>query len=129
MSSLVTFALVSFGTVFSIVDPFTAVPVFLALVGDAARPVQARTAMRAAATCFVVLTTFGLAGSYIFDFFGITIPAFARSRRRRALRGRLRDDARQAERHTTNEEAIDAGDQGDVRLIPLGLPLIGWGHR
>ena len=33
-------------------------------------------ARRAAVTCFFVLTVFALAGSLIFRFFGITLPAF-----------------------------------------------------
>jgi multiple antibiotic resistance protein len=125
MSSLVSFALVSFGTVFSIVDPFAAVPVFLALVGEEDRPSQARAAMRASATCFVVLAAFGLAGSYIFDFFGITIPAFK-------IAGGLvlfvvgfeMMRAKRSDTRTTNEEAIDAETKEDVGLIPLGVPLL-----
>jgi multiple antibiotic resistance protein len=74
--SLVSYTLVAFGSLFSIVDPFAAVPIFLALVGTQPLRVQARTALRASATCFAVLTAFALAGGLIFNFFGITLPAF-----------------------------------------------------
>ena len=33
-------------------------------------------ARKAALTCFIVLTTFALAGQFIFRMFGITLPAF-----------------------------------------------------
>lgn len=125
MSALVSYALVSFGSIFSIVDPFTAVPVFLALVGAQPRQAQARTALRASATCFVVLTVFGVAGSFIFHFFGITLPAFK-------IAGGIilfgvgfeMMRAKRSDTRATNEEAIEAETKEDVGLIPLGLPLL-----
>ena len=125
MSSLVSYALVSFGSVFSIVDPFTAVPVYLALLGDQPRPVQAKAALQASATCLVVLTLFGVAGSFIFHFFGITIPAF------KVAGGILlfvvgfeMMRAKRSDTRGTHEEAIEAETKEDVGLIPLGLPLL-----
>lgn len=120
-----SYALVSFGSIFSIVDPFTAVPVFLALVGAQPRQAQARTALRASATCFAVLSVFGVAGSFIFHFFGITLPAFK-------IAGGIilfgvgfeMMRARRSDTRATNEEAIEAETKEDVGLIPLGLPLL-----
>jgi hypothetical protein len=51
--SLVSSDLVAFGSLFSIVDPFTAVPTFLALVGTRYQT-QATTGLRASATCFKI---------------------------------------------------------------------------
>lgn len=120
-----SYALVSFGSIFSIVDPFTAVPVFLALVGAHPHKAQARAALRASATCFVVLSVFGLAGSLIFEFFGITLPAFK-------IAGGIilfvvafeMMQAKRSDTRATNEEAIEAETKEDVGLIPLGLPLL-----
>jgi multiple antibiotic resistance protein len=125
MSSLVTQALVAFGSVFSIVDPFAAVPIFLALAGSQPRAQQARTALLASFTCFCVLTTFGLAGSFIFSFFSITIPAFK-------IAGGVilfgvgleMMNARRSGSRTTREEETEAESKEDVGLIPLGLPLL-----
>jgi multiple antibiotic resistance protein len=125
MSSLVSYALVSLGSIFSIVDPFTAVPVFLALVGSHSRGDQDRAARQAAVTCFLVLTTFGVAGSFVFHFFGITQPAF------KIAGGILlfvvgleMMRAKRSDTRATNEEAIDAETKEDVGVIPLGLPLL-----
>jgi multiple antibiotic resistance protein len=125
MSSLVSYALVSFGSIFSIVDPFAAVPVFLALTGAQTRKAQARTALRASATCFAVLGVFGLAGTLIFRFFGITLPAF------KIAGGILLFGvglemmrAKRSDTRTTNEEELEAETKEDVGLIPLGLPLL-----
>jgi multiple antibiotic resistance protein len=123
--SFVSYTLVAFGSLFSIVDPFAAVPIFLALVGSQPRPAQARTAMRASATCFVVLTVFALAGGLVFNFFGITLPAFK-------ITGgillfgvgfEMMRAKRSATRGTT-EEAREAETKEDVGLMPLGLPLL-----
>lgn len=123
--SLVSYTLVAFGSLFSIVDPFAAVPIFLALVGSQPQPVQSRTALRASATCFAVLTAFALAGGLIFNFFGITLPAFKITggillfgvgfEMMRAKRSATRG---------TSEEAREAETKEDVGLMPLGLPLL-----
>jgi len=97
----------------------------MALVGDHPVADQRRTARRAAATCFVVLTVFGVAGSFIFHFFGITLPAF------KIAGGILlfvvgfeMMRAKRSDTRATNEEALDAETKEDVGLIPLGLPLL-----
>lgn len=123
--SLASYTVVAFGSLFSIVDPFAAVPIFLALVGTQPMPAQARAAMRASATCFAVLSAFALAGGLIFNFFGITLPAFKITggillfavgfEMMRATRSATRG---------TNEEAREAETKDDVGIVPLGLPLL-----
>jgi multiple antibiotic resistance protein len=125
MSSVVSFALVSFGSLFSIVDPFSVVPVFLALTGSQPHPVQARTALRASFTCFLVLTLFALAGGVIFSFFGITLPAF-KIAGGFLLFGVALDmmRARRSATRGTTEEEHEAETKEEVGLIPLGIPLL-----
>jgi multiple antibiotic resistance protein len=125
MSSLVAYTLVTFGSVFSIVDPFAAVPIFLALAGAQPRHELAKTAFRASATCFVVLSVFAIAGNFIFSFFGITLPAF------KIAGGILLFGvglemmrAKRSATRSTDEEERDAESKEDVGLIPLGLPLL-----
>jgi multiple antibiotic resistance protein len=123
--SLLSHALVAFGSLFSIVDPLAAVPIFLALVGSQPRPAQNRTALRASATCFVALTIFALAGGLVFNFFGITLAAF------KITGGALlfgvgweMTRAKPSATRGTREEAIEAETKDDVGLVPLGLPLL-----
>jgi multiple antibiotic resistance protein len=123
--SLVSYVVLSLGSLLSIVDPLTVVPIFLVLVGGQPRPVQVATAFRAAGTCFTVLAIFALAGDLVFSFFGITLPAF------KVAGGILLFvvgfdmlRARQSETRTTTEEAIEAEAKEDVGVIPLGLPLL-----
>lgn len=125
MPSLASFAILCFGSLLSIVDPFAAVPVFLALTGDEAAPRRRQTALRASLTCFLVLTAFALAGTLIFQFFGITIPAFK-------IAGGLilflvgldMMRAKASETRGTVEERHEARSREDVGIIPLGVPLL-----
>ncbi len=120
---LLTETLVAFGSLFSIVDPFSAVPVFVALTGHQVPAAKSRTALRASLTCFAVLTVFGLAGAFIFRFFGITIPAF-KIAGGILLFGVALDmmNAKHSVSRSTPEE--EAEKHTDAGLIPLGLPLL-----
>jgi MarC family membrane protein len=123
--SFVSYFVLSLGSLFSVVDPFTAVPIFLALVGTQLRTVRFATALRASITCFVVLSAFGLAGNVIFGFFGITLSAF------KIAGGILLFGigfdmmrAKRSDTRATTKEASDAEAREDVGVIPLGVPLL-----
>ena len=125
MNPIVTYAVFCFGSVFSIVDPFAAVPIFLVLVGQQPREAQDRIALRASLTCFSVLTAFAAAGSFIFSFFGITIPAF-KVAGGILLFGVALDmmRAKPSPTRTTPEERTIAESKEDVGLVPMGIPLL-----
>ena len=125
MPSLASYSILCFGSLVSIVDPFAAVPIFLALSGRAGPAERRATALRASITCFAVLTVFAVAGSFIFDFFGITIPAFK-------IAGGLilfvvgleMMRAKRSDTRGTYEEQSEAEHKDDVGIIPLGVPLL-----
>jgi multiple antibiotic resistance protein len=125
MTPFLTYSLICFGSVFSIVDPFAAVPIFLVLVGQQPQAAQNRVALRATLTCFGVLTAFAAAGSLIFTFFGITIPAF-KVAGGILLFGVAFDmlRAKPSPTKTTQEERSEAESKEDVGLIPMGIPLL-----
>ncbi len=125
MTPFLTYTILCFGSVFSIVDPFAAVPIFLVLVGQQSRVAQNGVALRASLTCFGVLTAFAAAGSLIFTFFGITIPAF-KVAGGILLFGVAYDmlRAKPSPTKTTQEERNEAESKEDVGLIPMGIPLL-----
>jgi multiple antibiotic resistance protein len=125
LAAIGPYALVCFGTLFPIVDPFAALPIFLGLTSGDDVKSRARTALRASLTCFLVLITFALAGSFIFSFFSITLPAF------KVAGGILLFGvglemmrAKQSETRATTEEQVEAEAKDDVGIIPMGLPLL-----
>ncbi len=68
--------LLSFITLITMVNPLAAVPPFVALTDGASRGARFRVALIASMSCIVVLTLFLVAGNWVFQFFGITVPAF-----------------------------------------------------
>src|ERR1051325_4011317 len=68
--------LVSFTTLLTMVNPLAVIPAFVTLTDGVSRSGRARVALVAAIACIAVLAVFSIAGNYVFQFFGITVPAF-----------------------------------------------------
>ena len=73
---IVRFSVLALSSIFFLVDPFAAIPSFLAITQHADPARRKRMARKGAITAFIVLTTFAVAGQLIFKMFGITLPAF-----------------------------------------------------
>ncbi|MCD4682158.1 MAG: MarC family protein [Bacteroidales bacterium] len=76
MSDLLTFSITVFTGFFAIMNPIANIPVFLGLVGDQDKASKRRIAKSASITAFIIVASSVILGKYIFDLFGITIPAF-----------------------------------------------------
>ncbi len=116
---------VALTSVFFLVDPIAAIPTFLAMTGHADSDQRRHMAKRAAFTCFIVLTAFGLAGSLIFRLFGITLPAFKIAGGIILLL--IGIEMLQARRSNTKEtpgETEEGAEKEDVGIIPLGIPML-----
>jgi len=73
---LITFALASFTGFFAIINPFAITPVFMGLVNGKSKAKKILIAKKATITAFLIVAAFTILGKYIFQLFGITIPAF-----------------------------------------------------
>src|SRR5664279_3034304 len=124
-SPYVRFSVLALSSIFFLVDPFAAIPSFLAITAGADARRRRRMAYRASVTCFVVLTSFAVAGKLIFSMFGITLPAFE-------IAGGLilmliGIDMLEARRSPTQEassEAEEAASKEDAGIVPLGIPML-----
>lgn len=124
-SSYVRFFVVAVSSVFFLVDPFAAIPTFLAITEGADARRRKRMALRGSMTCFIVLTSFAVAGRFIFKMFGITLPAFE-------IAGGLillliGIDMLEAKRSPTQEssdEAREGAVKEDAGIVPLGIPML-----
>jgi len=76
MEGLFTYALTVFTGFFAIMNPIANTPIFLSLVAGEDDVTQRKIAKKATLTAFLIVAVFTLAGKYIFELFGITIPAF-----------------------------------------------------
>ena len=117
--------LLVFTSVFFIVDPFAAVPSFLAMT-ERDTPAQRRVlARRAGWTCAVTLTLFALGGSLIFKVFGITIGAFKIAGG--VLIGLSALDmvqGRRSRQQETPAERAEGIEKEDIGIMPLGVPML-----
>lgn len=75
-SDLLTFALTVFMGFFAIMNPIANIPVFLGLVGDLNESERKKIAKTSCITAFLIVACFVILGRYLFQLFGITIPAF-----------------------------------------------------
>jgi multiple antibiotic resistance protein len=93
-STVVRFSVLAFSSILFLVDPFAALPTFLAVTAGQDVVKRRRTARKASLTSFVVLTIFAFGGRYIFRMFGITLPAFeiagGRQKQKRRARRTMR---------------------------------------
>ena len=74
--NLLTFSLTVFIGFFAIMNPIANTPIFLGLVQDQDELSKKRIAKTASIVAFVIVVSFVILGKYIFELFGITIPAF-----------------------------------------------------
>ena len=125
MTDLFGFALLAFSSILVMVDPVAAVPIYIANTASYSPAHRAAVLRRALVTAFVVLTGFGLLGTFIFRVFGITTEAF------RITGGIILFgigwemlQARRSRTRTTQEEEEEGGLKEDVGIIPLGIPLL-----
>ena len=117
--------LTSLAAVFFIVDPFAATPTFLAITAGYEHLRRRQMALRAAVTCFALLTTFATTGRYVFRIFGITLPAFKCAGGLLLLLIALDMlQARRSRTRETPEEQTDACATEDVGIIPMGIPML-----
>jgi multiple antibiotic resistance protein len=125
--------LLSFAAVMSMVNPFAVIPSFIALTDRVVeRRTRARVAFIAAAGSIVVLVTFLLAGNYLFQFFGITVPAFQIMGGIlflvNALRTLVVEDRRAymgGEKRMEDSDVEKAEiDPTSIAIVPLAIPLL-----
>ena len=76
MDHILTFSLTVFTGFFAIMNPIANVPIFLSLVEGADEQTRKRINKKATFTAFLIVLVFVLLGKFIFQLFGITIPAF-----------------------------------------------------
>ncbi len=124
-SAYVRFSVLALSSIFFLVDPFAALPTFLAVTAGADSKRRRAMAWKASVTAFVVLSAFAIAGQYIFRMFGITLPAFEIAGGIILLLIGL--DMLNAKRSPTQEtgpEAEAAAAKEDAGIVPLGIPML-----
>jgi multiple antibiotic resistance protein len=124
-SAYVRFSLLALSSIFFLVDPFAALPTFLAVTAGADRLRRRGMAWKASLTAWVVLTAFAVAGKYLFQVFGITLPAFEIAGGVILLLiGLDMLEAKRSPTQESNEEREEASVKEDAGIVPLGVPML-----
>jgi multiple antibiotic resistance protein len=121
----VRFSVLALSSIFFLVDPFAALPTFLAVTAGANAQRRRKMAWKASVTAMVVLSAFAIAGQYIFKMFGITLPAFEIAGGVILLLIGL--DMLEAKRSPTQESTVEAAEaalKDDAGIVPLGIPML-----
>ncbi len=115
--SAFTFAAQAFVTLFVIMDPPGATPVFLALVADKSTKVRRRLAWQAACVSFLVIALFALFGRFILNYLNISIAALQAAGGLLLLLVAL-------ELLTGKNDESASSTGSNIALVPLGTPLL-----
>jgi multiple antibiotic resistance protein len=122
-SPIFEFALLSFVSMFTMVNPLGVVPVYTAMTSKLSSHESHRVARKATFTALVILLAFALTGQWIFRFFSISVNSLRvvggvifffmgyEMLQARLTRTQFDDE--------TNHEYIN-----DISITPLGIPII-----
>ena len=123
----------SFIALITMVNPLAVIPSFVALTYGESRGSRIKIAFIAALACMLVLLLFLLAGNYVFQFFGITVPAFQILGGiiflTNALRTLVGDDRRAydvggSRRMDEHDVEKAESDPTSVAIVPLAIPML-----
>ena len=76
MTDILTFSITVFTGFFAVMNPIANIPIFIGLVGDMDKATKKKIARTATLTAFFIVVFSVFLGKYIFELFGMTIPAF-----------------------------------------------------
>jgi len=113
----ITFATQAFVTLFVIMDPPGATPIFLGLVGDKTPRERVRLAWQAAAVSLFVIASFALFGQFILEYMNVSIEAL------QAAGGLLLLYVSLQLLTGTSKGGADQK-SSNIGMVPLGTPLL-----
>jgi len=117
------FGLLCFVSLFTMIDPIGALPVYASMTSGLSHHESRRVALRATFTAWLVLIIFALTGRFVFQFFGISVDSL------RIVAGVvffiMGYEMLQAQltRTKSDEQSISEYVE-DIAITPLGIPLI-----
>lgn len=117
--------LASFTSLFSVANPLAAIPVFLSLTNRFTDEERVRTAKKASIYMFALLIIFLLIGTYVLNFFGISLPGVRIAGGLIIMRsGYAMLNPEDPGKKLTEEGKAAAMEKEDVSFSPLALPIL-----
>ena len=121
MDNLSIYALTVLTGFFAIMNPLANTPIYMGLVQGASKAQKLRIALTSTLVAFFIVGSFVIFGKYIFQFFGLTIPAFK-------LAGGILIffvgfEMLQSKKSTINNQEPVEFDES-VAISPLAIPIL-----
>lgn len=110
---------------FSVVNPLGALPLYLSLTSDMPRQQRRNTALQTSFYVLMISVTFFLAGTYILDFFGISLNALRIAGGLVIMNsgyGLLNGEFRERRVNADIEE--EAANKDDITFTPMAMPML-----
>ncbi len=76
MNEILTFALLSFTSFFTLINPLGTMPIFMTMTTDLDHKSRVKTAKKAVIVAFITIVIFAFSGQLLFNFFGISVNSF-----------------------------------------------------
>jgi len=122
---IIKFFIISFTSLFALVNPIGFSPMFISLVDELNSQEKKRIANKGVFTAGVTLITFLFIGEFIFQFFGITIEAFKIAGGILFMRSSFNlIEVKKSRTRTTPAEEESSLNKDDIAYTPIGIPLI-----
>ena len=117
--------LATFTTLFSVVNPFGAMPVFLTLTADDSNQERISIALRSCLYMVAILTVAFFGGQYILSFFGINIQHLRIAGGILLMRSAFELLTPGANRDRVGPDALEESKQkDDISFTPLAMPML-----
>jgi MarC family membrane protein len=117
MLSTGRFGLLAFTSLFSVINPISAAPLFVGMTSGQPAALRRRTAIKASFAAGATLLIFEAMGTLIFSFFGITVPAFQ-------IAGGILFTMISIKTLNNGKEETPEEAPGDPAIVPLAIPTI-----
>ncbi|MTB53858.1 MarC family protein [Lewinella sp. W8] len=122
---MIGFFFATLGSLFSVVNPLGAVPMYLTLTSDHPRPWREQMARKTALWFMLILVVFFFAGTWILEFFGISLNAL------RIAGGLIIVNSgygllnsKFKERRVTDDIEEEASVSEDISFTPMAMPML-----
>ncbi|QCR21084.1 MarC family NAAT transporter [Pontibacter sp. SGAir0037] len=117
--------LATFSALFSVVNPFGAMPVFLTLTQEDTNEHRNQQALKACLYMVGILAVFFLAGQYVLNFFGIRIHDLRIAGGLMIMRAGFDLLTPGANKKKISPEVVEEGQQKeDISFTPLAMPML-----
>jgi multiple antibiotic resistance protein len=113
-----------FIAILPVVNPFSAPPIFVSITEGLTPEERTWQARKACLYAFSILLVSLLAGTFILEFFSISLPAVQIAGGLLIARTGFQMLGPQREHHQTPTEEKEAKEKEDVSFIPLAMPLL-----